>query len=596
MARLSAANTIRITLLSLFVSTVLLAAPTAAVAVSPSELANPTWMLDAKVWALEAAGGSVWAGGVFTKYLSPTRSPGPTAKGLAAFDPVTGAPAAVTIPDLGPSPSVVDVSLGSDGILYAGGSFTYTLDGKARKNLVGIDPLTGQIVQGFSAPTIKAVLATTDRVYAGGVKLAAYNHDGTKDAGFTEVVPSLDPSITRAHTVNPTIRDLALADDGDIFAVGQFDFINGGPVAQKSAVKVAPLTGEVRSWKPDIKPESDAFGLSGAVAGGTIYLGIGGSDFVAAYQVSDGAEIWKTDTSGSTQAVRLYDDRLIVGGHFEWIASARGMQCGSNQNPSFTCFYQPRLAAVDLADGTLDTTWTPQICCDYNGVWGLSVVGDMLHVGGQFTKAGGRTQQYFAQFGPAGTEPPVGPLFADDFESGDLSKWTKVTNLAVQSNTVHAGAFAAGNPGSIAWAMARLPSAENDLYVRAFLHIDTRDSVQMLRLRTDSGTNVLAMLVLANEKVRLKGIKTGEMVTTVDSLSLGGWHDLVLHTTISGLTSVAELSVDGTTVATLTTDLGTTALGRLEIGNAASGKDYDAFFDDIVVDTTAPVDPPPPAP
>ena len=190
----------------------------------------------------------------------------------------------------------------------------------------------------------------------------------------------------------------------------------------------------------------------------------------------------------------------------------------------------------------------------------------------------------------------MGPLFADDFESGDLSKWTKVTNLAVQSNTVHAGAFAAGNPASIAWAMARLPSAENDLYVRAFLHIDTRDSVQMLRLRTDSGTNVLAMLVLANEKVRLKGIKTGAMVTTADSLSLGQWHDLVLHTTISGLTSVAELSIDGTTVATLTTDLGTSALGRLEIGNAASGKDYDAFFDDIVVDTTEPVDPPPPAP
>jgi hypothetical protein len=407
-------------------------------------------------------------------------------------------------------------------------------------------------------------------------------------------VPSLDPTIPRAHIVNPTIRDLAVAADGDIVAVGQFDFINGGPESQKSAVKVAPLTGEVGPWKPDIKSDSEAFGLSGVVAGGTIYLGIGGSDFVAAYQMSDGAEIWKTDTSGSTQAVRIYDDRLIVGGHFEWIASARGMQCGSNQNPSFTCFYQPRLAAVDLALGTLDTEWTPQICCDYNGVWGLSVAGNMLHVGGQFTKAGGRTQQYFAQFGPAGSEPPVGPLFADDFESGDLTKWTKVTNLAVQSNTVHGGTFAAANPASIAWAMVRLPSTQNDLYVRAWMQIDTRDSVQMLRLRTDSGTNVLAMLVLANEKVRLKGIKTGEMVTTADSLSTSEWHDLVLHTTISGLTSVAELSVDGVTVATLVTDLGTNALGRLEIGNAASGKDYDAFFDDIVVDTTAPVDPPTP--
>ena len=84
-------------------------------------------------------------------------------------------------------------------------------------------------MQGFSTPSLKAVLATTDRVYAGGVKLAAYNHDGTKDSGFTEVVPRSN-STSRAHTIDPTIRDLALADDGDIFAVGQFDFINGGPV------------------------------------------------------------------------------------------------------------------------------------------------------------------------------------------------------------------------------------------------------------------------------------------------------------------------------------------------------------------------------
>ena len=313
-------------------------------------------------------------------------------EGLAAFDPATGEPAAVTIPDLGSSPSVVDVSLGADGILYAGDRSPTRSPGSHAKNLVGIDPLTGQYsVQGFSAPTIKAVLATNERVYAGGVKLAAYNHDGTKDTGFTEVVPSLDPSITRAHTVNPTIRDLALADDGDIFAVGQFDFINGGPVAQKSAVKLAPLTGEVRPWKPDIKPESDAFGLSGAVAGGTIYLGIGGSDFVAAYQVSDGAEIWKTDTSGSTQAVSA----LPTTGS-SWVAISNGSRrleacsaAATRTRPS-RASTSPRLAAVDLVDGILDTTWTPQICCDYNGVWGLSVVGDMLHVGGQFTKAGGR--------------------------------------------------------------------------------------------------------------------------------------------------------------------------------------------------------------
>jgi hypothetical protein len=219
----------------------------------------------------------------------------------------------------------------------------------------------------------------------------------------------------------------------------------------------------------------------------------------------------------------------------------------------------------------------------------MSVIGSTLHVGGQFTKAGGRAQEYFAQFGAQGSDPgPTGPLFADDFESGDLQKWNTVKNLVVQSTTKHAGSFAAANQGSASWAMARLPSAQTDLHARMWLNIATQDVVQVLRLSTDGGTNVLALLVLANEKLRLKSIATGATATSAAAVSVD-WHDLQVHANVD--TDVAELWVDGAQVVTLNSSLGDAALGRVEIGNKSTGKVYDAFYDDVTVDTEFITDP-----
>ena len=45
----------------------------------PSRQADATWMVDERTWAVASAGGKVWVGGVFDRYLSPTRAAGPTA-------------------------------------------------------------------------------------------------------------------------------------------------------------------------------------------------------------------------------------------------------------------------------------------------------------------------------------------------------------------------------------------------------------------------------------------------------------------------------------------------------------------------------------
>ena len=49
---------------------------------------------------------------------------------------------------------------------------------------------------------------------------------------------------------------------------------------------------------------------------GKLYLAAGGSDFVAEFdKAGHGTRGWVRDTSGSAQAVEVYDGQLVVGGH-----------------------------------------------------------------------------------------------------------------------------------------------------------------------------------------------------------------------------------------------------------------------------------------
>ena len=128
-------------------------------------------------------------------------------------------------------------------------------------------------------------------------------------------------------------------------------------------------------------------------------MAAGGSDFTASYRASDGHQNWKTDTSGSTQDIALWDSNtLIIGGHFDWVAQPGSGTCGDNAKPNKKCLNQPKLSALSTSNGNVITSWRPQICCLYNGVWKLDVANGHLNVGGEFTKAGGRSAKYYAMF------------------------------------------------------------------------------------------------------------------------------------------------------------------------------------------------------
>src|SRR5437899_245634 len=68
----------------------------------------------------------------------------------------------------------------------------------------------------------------------------------------------------------------------------------------------------------------------------------------------------------------------------------------------------------------------------------------------------------------------------------------------------------------------------------------------------------------------------------------GAWHEAQLHVVINGTASQTEVWLDGTKISALskTESLGTTPVGRLQLGDTTTGHTYDIAFDDVVADTT----------
>jgi hypothetical protein len=175
--------------------------------------------------------------------------------------------------------------------------------------------------------------------------------------------------------------------------------------------------------------------------------------------------------------------------------------------------------------------------------------------------------------------PPV-PVFADGFESGDLSAWTTASNLTVQGDDVNAGAFAAqGNPtAGPAYARVTLPSTANDAYARVAFDIHNQGSQVVLLRLSDTPTGKGGYLYLSqNGYLGFHNDATGTSATT--DKPGPGWHVLELHLNISAGT--VEVWLDGAPVGALNqtgVNLGANPMGVLQIGDSGSDT-WNAAFD-----------------
>lgn len=397
-------------------------------AATPSAVPDEVGMLDGLVRTIEVTGSRTWVGGSFSQMRDANGVGVRGVSNLAVFDSSTGAPdLGVTIPAVtsGTGEAVVyDMSMGADGLLYIGGAFD-RVGGLPRRNVAAIDPSSGAVAP-FNPQTskVRSILATPGAIFIGTSKLLSYEPDGSPSPGYDAPTVETDPSL-RGHNTPPQVRDMEQVGSTIVAACQCDSTLEGGTrKPAKAAIKVDAETGDVLDWTPDnLDPSGAPFGISVVVANRpgsgqpTVFLAAGGSDFTGAYDLATGNQVWKTDTSGSSQVVSLFDGVLYVGGHFQWIAGSNGQQCGDNDNPNTNCLHLPRLVALDPANGRVTPTgepWSPGICCRYNGIWAIEPDAGRghLHVGGEFTRVGGswsgsgtewqlagaQVQAYYARF------------------------------------------------------------------------------------------------------------------------------------------------------------------------------------------------------
>ena len=193
---------------------------------------------------------------------------------------------------------------------------------------------------------------------------------------------------------------------------------------------------------------------------------------------------------------------------------------------------------------------------------------------------------------PTATATPGGQgvVFSDGFEAGNLGAWTSSGGLTVQSAVVHSGGRAARGQttNGATYAKKTLPGTYTDGYARLYFNlVNAASQVNLLRLRTAADGSLAYLGVDTGRHLLLRNDAGGATYTSVTTVTPGsGWHVLELHTRIAGTASGVEVWLDGTRVADLsrTVNLGSTPIGRLQIGEVNTGRTYDVVFDDVVFD------------
>jgi fibronectin type 3 domain-containing protein len=189
-----------------------------------------------------------------------------------------------------------------------------------------------------------------------------------------------------------------------------------------------------------------------------------------------------------------------------------------------------------------------------------------------------------------------GTIVSDDFEAGNLSKWTASSGMTVQQQVVYAGSWAARatSTGSPAYAYKTFATAFSELYYDGRFRVISQGNVNVsiARFRTAANGSLFSIFRNGNGKLSYFNSLTG-VSTTGPQISSGTWHELEVHALINGNSSVVEVWLDGTKVITKSADaLGTTGIGRIYIGDPSTGSTFDFAFDNQLVSTAADVTPP----
>ena len=573
--------------------------------------------------SLSADGSVVYLGGHFGLVNGVPRN------NAAAVDAATGAtlpwnPDVIgTNPGLNPNQvnKVWHVELGG-GRAYLCGDF-WTLDGFQRHpNLAAVDLVDGHLIKSFKATTdgnTPNCLARDGVLYVGG----HYLRVGPNSAWV--VVPGQPSTLTgpgslaRSHiaavdavtgaidgwspVANSTLGVHALASTATQLAVGG-DFTTIGHVDQQGfarfSLDTAPPDTVLDSVPPSSSETAATFVFHSTEKGSSYRCSLDGLGFAQC------ASPIAYNSPGS-------------GGHSFVVAA---VDAAGNPDPSPAAYSwtiagsvpapPSGLAATVLSPSRVSLSWTaspdPDVVA-YRIYRDGSLLGQLTQTSYADTTVVGPANPSYtvraldqagnvsvdSNVASATTLPTASPFFTDGFESGDVSRWTTVSGLLVQEALVYAGSYGAreASAGDAAYARRQLVSPSSELFYDVRVKILSRSTqVTLLGFQTATGVPVLRVFAAASGALGYANERRSTSVTSSTASFSAGWHDLQVRLLVNGTAGEVEVWLDGIRVTDIarSESLGSTPLGRIQLGDDALGRTYDVALDQVAAAVTFVVD------
>jgi outer membrane protein assembly factor BamB len=398
--------------------------------------------------------------------------------------------------------------------------------------------------------------------------------------------------------------------DGTRLFVASNATVIGGTSYQGSLRRVNPATG-ASIWElglPANVPGSPALNGAGVIAAGGHDFIPGGLTNVTTLVDADTGSVLATINTGKVFTQPIFADQylLLTGAYSNTMYAYRA---ATTPPPDTTPPTTPTNLSATPAQNSLALSWSPST--DNVGVTGYNV-----YLGGN--RLGSPSDTSFSVTGlscgtsydiaveaydAAGNLSPQAPLtastspcpppalFSDDFESGDLSHWTANLGLVADSSQAHAGVFGArassGTSGATAWAYQQLPSAQANLDYTLWFRLNSlgQNVVDLLKLRTATGTALLTVFASPTGVLGYQNNVTTLSTYSSTAVSPSVWHKLEVHVVIDGDASQTQTWLDDQPVPDLskTESLGSTPIGRIQLGENIAGRSYDVAFDDVRV-------------
>jgi hypothetical protein len=354
---------------------VLAAVPSASATIGTKPLV--TWQTNGRVLAIMQVGGITYVGGKFTQ-ISDHSGHTMTVSNLAAFN---GGGNPVTVPQ--PSAAVKAFATDGAGTIFFGGSFT-KVNGSGRNHIAAMDGsgtlLPKSTFAGAANGDVEALVTSGSNLYMAGTFTSV---EGSARTSLAAVALSDGSLLPWSPFVDGRVDALAVS--GTEIVAGGF-FTNAGSASGGHGHLAAfdDTSGSIQGnyslpvASPVVSMAEDS--------GNAVYVGTT-SNRVIAFNSTGTHVAWQQQFDGNVQDIAISDGEVVAGGHFDNLCTI-GTNC---QNP----IVRHHIAALDPADGSLDTGWAPDVNSTL-GVFALDDTSNGLAVGGDFTKIGGVSQTHLA--------------------------------------------------------------------------------------------------------------------------------------------------------------------------------------------------------